>query len=144
MSHSAILEMLQGTSLEGTGLLRILVSLFISILFIQSGLDKVIDWKGNVSYFTKHFAKSPLKGSVPMLMPIITIFEVGAGFLSLIGIVVYLISRNTDIAILGMLLANLSLIQLFLGQRVAKDYGGAAVLVPYFLVTVVGLYLYLM
>lgn len=79
-----------------------------------------------------------------MLMPIITIFEVGAGFLSLIGIVVYLISRNTDIAILGMLLANLSLIQLFLGQRVAKDYGGAAVLVPYFLVTVVGLYLYLM
>lgn len=143
MSHSAILEMLEGSTLGSIGLLRILVSLFISILFIQSGLDKVIDWKGNVSYFTKHFDKSPLKGSVPLLMPVITLFEVAAGFLSLIGIVVYLIGGNTDIAILGMLLANLSIIQLFLGQRVAKDYGGAAVLVPYFLLTVVGLYLYL-
>ena len=136
-------EAFQFLSLDGIELLRILVSLFISILFLQSGLDKVFDWKGNVSYFTSHFSKSPLKGTFPLLMPVITIFEVGAGILSLIGIIVYLLNGNANLAIWGMLLASLSIIQLFFGQRLAKDYAGAAVLVPYFLVTVVGLYLYL-
>lgn len=136
-------DVLQFLSIDGTKLLRILVSLFISILFLQSGLDKVFDWKGNKGYFTDHFKKSPLKGTVPILLPVITLFEVGAGVLSLFGIIIYLLNGNADIAIIGMLLASLSIIQLFLGQRLAKDYAGAAVLVPYFLVTVVGLFLYL-
>lgn len=139
----ANLEVVQILSLEGIKLLRILVSLFISILFLQSGLDKVFDWKGNVGYFTSHFSKSPLKGTVPILMPIITIFEVAAGVLSLLGVILYLANDKTNLAIWGMLLASLSIIQLFFGQRLAKDYAGAAVLVPYFLVTIVGLYLYL-
>jgi diacylglycerol kinase len=36
--------------------------------------------------------------------------------------------------------AALNLIMLFFGQRVAKDYGGAAILVPYFILTMVGLF----
>jgi diacylglycerol kinase len=35
----------------------------------------------------------------------------------------------------------MSILALFFGQRVAKDYAGAAVLVPYFLLTLVALYL---
>ena len=139
----ATTEAFQFLSLDGMKLLRILVSLFISILFLQSCLYKVFDWKGNVSYFTDHFSKSPLKGTVPLLMPVITIFEVGAGVLSLVGIVLYLLNDQPNIAIWGMILANLSIIQLFFGQRMAKDYAGAGGLVPYFLVTVVGIYLYI-
>lgn len=124
-------------------LLRGLSSLFVAILFIQSGLDKVINWKGEKAFYTSHFEKSILKGSVPLLMPVITISELAAGFLSGIGLLVYVFGGSTDLAILGMLLANLSILQLFFGQRVAKDFAGAATLVPYFLVTLVGLYLYL-
>ena len=36
-------------------------------------------------------------------------------------------------------LAVLALLMLFFGQRMAKDYGGAAGLVPYFLVAVLSL-----
>ncbi|MEZ5039885.1 MAG: DoxX family protein [Saprospiraceae bacterium] len=139
---------MESTLLDNLGisadlLLRGLSSLFVAILFIQSGLDKVINWKGEKAFYTSHFEKSILKGSVPLLMPVITISELAAGFLSGIGLLVYAFGGSTDLAILGMLLANLSILQLFFGQRVAKDFAGAATLVPYFLVTLVGLYLYL-
>ena len=45
-------------------------------------------------------------------------------------------------AALGMCLGGVSLVSLFFGQRLAQDYAGAAVLVPYFLMTVAGLALY--
>ena len=124
-------------------LLRSLSSLFIAILFIQSGVDKVVNWKGEKEFYTSHFKKSILKGTVPILMPVITISELAAGFLSGIGLIIYVAGGSPNLAFLGMLLANLSIIQLFFGQRVAKDFAGAASLVPYFLITVVGLYLYL-
>mgnify|MGYP001802549914 FL=1 len=124
-------------------LLRSLSSLFIAILFIQSGVDKVVNWKGEKEFYTSHFNKSILKGTVPLLMPVITISELAAGFLSGIGLIIYLAGGSPNLAFLGMLLAKLSIIQLFFGQRVAKDFAGAASLVPYFLITVVGLYFYL-
>jgi diacylglycerol kinase len=37
--------------------------------------------------------------------------------------------------------AAIAVVALFLGQRMAKDYAGAAVLVPYFLLTLVAIYL---
>ena len=124
-------------------LLRGLSSLFIAILFIQSGIDKVINWKDEKDFYTSHFKKSILKGTVPLLMPIITISELAAGFLSGIGLLIYLAGGSPNLAFLGMLLANLSIIQLFFGQRLAKDFEGAASLVAYFLLTLVGLYFYL-
>lgn len=136
------------TILDNLGLsadlvLRSLSSLFVAILFIQSGVDKVINWKAEKDFYTSHFEKSILKGTVPLLMPVITISELAAGFLSGIGLIIYLTGGSPNLAFLGMLLANLSIIQLFFGQRVAKDFAGAASLVPYFLITLVGLYFYL-
>ena len=32
--------------------------LLVAILFIQSGLDKVFDWKGNLEWLTGHFSKT--------------------------------------------------------------------------------------
>ena len=37
---------------------QILIALFLSIVMIQSGLDKVIDWKGNQSFLVEHFSKT--------------------------------------------------------------------------------------
>src|SRR4029077_15488335 len=53
---------------------------FFAVLFLQSGFDKVFDRKGNLEYMTSHFAKSPLRNIVPMLLGVMNVLEVGTGF----------------------------------------------------------------
>jgi hypothetical protein len=122
-------------------LLQILVSAFLAILFLQSGIDKVVDRRGNLEFLQGHFAKSPLAGIVPLLVTLITILEVLAGILSAIGCVVILLTHSSVIAFCGAVISAVSGLALFFGQRMAKDYTGAAVLVPYFLLCLVAIYL---
>jgi diacylglycerol kinase len=122
-------------------LLQIFSSAFLAILFLQSGIDKIIDHRGNLEWLKGHFAKSPLAGVVPVLLMAITLLEVAAGALSAIGCLMLIVSRETTIAFYGAVSSAVALIALFLGQRMAKDYAGAAVLVPYFLLTLVTIYL---
>ena len=49
-------------------LLQAFVSAFLAILFLQSGIDKVVDRRGNLEWLKGHFAKSPLAGMVPLLV----------------------------------------------------------------------------
>ena len=122
-------------------LLQMLVSAFLAILFLQSGIDKVVDRRGNREYLEQHFAKSPLARTVGPMFLVITLLEVSAGALSGIGCAVLLLTRDPTVAFLGAVVAAVNLIALFFGQRVAKDYVGAAVLVPYFLLALAGIYL---
>lgn len=122
--------------------IKVLMAAFLGVLFTQSGLDKAFDYKENLDYFMSHFKDSPLRNMVGWLMPVITILEISAGILSSIGAVL-LFFKEENIAFAGNLLGALSVLALFFGQRVAKDYNGAAVLVPYFFLCVFGLYLYL-
>lgn len=122
-------------------LLQIFVSAFVGILFLQSGIDKVIDRQGNLDWLKGHFAKSPLAGVVPLLVFMITIIEIAAGTLSAIGCVLIIFSRDTGIAFYGAIISAIAVLALFFGQRMAKEYAGAAVLVPYFLVTLSAIYL---
>src|SRR4051812_35072401 len=122
-------------------LIRILVSAFLAILFLQSGLDKVFDWKGNLEWLKGHFAKSPLAGAVPFMVAVITILELSAGALSGIGCAFLIVTNNAIIAFFGAGLAAFSILALFFGQRMAKDYAGAAVLVPYFILALIGIFL---
>ena len=116
--------------------LQTLISAFFAILFLQSGIDKVIDRRGNLEWLTGHFAKSPLAGMVPLLFGLITIMELSAGALSAVGCGLILFRHESTIAFYGAILAGLALLALFFGQRMAKDYAGAASLVPYFLVVI--------
>jgi len=122
-------------------LLQIFVSAFLAILFLQSGLDKVIDRRGNLEWLSGHFAKSPLAGMVPLLVTVITLLELTAGALSAVGCALILLTHDSTLAFYGAAVAALSIIALFLGQRLAKDYAGAATLVPYFLLALTALYL---
>ncbi len=122
-------------------LLQIFVSAFLAILFLQSGIDKIIDRRGNLEWLTGHFAKSPLAGMVPLLVTLITLLELTAGGLSAIGCIAIVARVGSGVAFFGAVLSALSILALFFGQRVAKDYAGAGVLVPYFLLTVVAVYL---
>ena len=122
-------------------LLQIFGSAFLAILFLQSGIDKVVDRRGNLEWLKGHFAKSPLAGVVPILLMAIMLLEVGAGALSAIGCLMLIVSRETTIAFYGAVSSAVALVALFFGQRMAKDYAGAAVLVPYFLLTLITIYL---
>jgi hypothetical protein len=120
-------------------LVQALCTLFLAITFLQSGLDKVIDWKGNLGWLTGHFAKSPLRGMVPLLLATLTVLELAAGAVSAAGLVFLVLSGATRVAMWGAALSGLSFLALFFGQRMAKDYVGAGGLVPYFLVSLVAL-----
>jgi hypothetical protein len=122
-------------------LLQILVSAFLAILFLQSGIDKIVDRQGNLDWLKGHFAKSPLAGMVPFIFGVLTLIELSAGLLSGIGLVMLLVSRNSLIALYGAIISAVAITALFFGQRMAKEYAGAAVLVPYFLLTLVAIYL---
>lgn len=126
---------------EAIFLIQIFVSLFLAILFLQSGIDKIVDRRGNVEWLKGHFAKSPLAGMVSVMVTVITILELAAGTLSAVGCGLIIIKHDTTVAFYGALLAAVSLLALFFGQRMAKDYAGAAVLVPYFLVALVAIFL---
>ena len=124
-----------------TYLLQAFASAFLAILFLQSGIDKVVDRRGNLEWLKGHFAKSPLAGIVPLMVTAITILEIAAGALSAVGCVLIILKHDSTLAFYGAALAAISIIALFFGQRMAKDYAGAAVLVPYFLLALSALYL---
>lgn len=115
---------------------------FFAVLFLQSGLDKVFDWKGNFEYHREHFASSPLGSLVPVMLPVLTLMEVGTGALSAVAAVQYLLGGAGDLPLAALAAAGVTLLSLFAGQRIAKDYAGAAALVPYFLVALFGLLLH--
>jgi hypothetical protein len=122
-------------------LTQIFGSAFLAILFLQSGIDKIIYHRGNLEWLKGHFAKTPLAGVVSVLLAAITILEVAAGALSAIGCIMLIVSRETTIAFYGAVISAIAIIALFFGQRMAKEYAGAAVLVPYFLLALVAIYL---
>jgi hypothetical protein len=126
---------------EAIYLMQIFASAFLAILFLQSGIDKIVDRRGNFEWLKGHFAKSPLAGIVPALLICITILEVAAGALSAVGCVLLIVSKDSRIAFYGAIFSATAVTALFFGQRMAKEYPGAAVLVPYFLLTLVAIYL---
>ncbi|HEV8417625.1 MAG TPA: hypothetical protein VGQ43_02655 [Candidatus Udaeobacter sp.] len=126
---------------EATYLMQIFASAFLAILFLQSGIDKIIDRRGNFEWLKGHFANSPLAGIVPALLISITILEIAAGALSAVGCVFIILSRDSTVAFYGAAISAVTVLALFFGQRIAKDYAGAAVLVPYFLLVLVAMYL---
>ncbi|MEY4511891.1 MAG: hypothetical protein RLZZ450_4013 [Pseudomonadota bacterium] len=73
------------------------------------------------------------------MLSVITIIELAAGALSAVGVPVLIFTGSRFPAALGAVLAATAILMLFFGQRVAKDYAGAAALVPYFILAIGGL-----
>jgi hypothetical protein len=78
---------------------------------------------------------------VALMVTVITILEIAAGALSAVGCASIILKHDSTLAFYGAAVAAISIIALFFGQRMAKDYAGAAVLVPYFLLALSALYL---
>ena|ERR1041384_2349159 len=112
-------------------------ALLVAILFIQSGLDKVFDFKGNLEWLTGHFSKTFLRGMVLPMLATITLMELATGLLAAAGLIYFLIAGSLALIFYAAALGAASLTALFFGQRVAKDYPGAASIVPYFILMMI-------
>ena len=120
---------------------EVLVLLFLIVTFLQSGIDKLLDWKGNVSFIKDHFKNSPLKNNVPILLIVILCLEIIAGLIMSFGVYQLYTSGAKQFALLGVELCAVTLIFLLIGQRLAKDYAGAMSLAVYFIITLWGVFL---
>ncbi len=122
--------------------MQLLTAAFVAVLFLQSGLDKVIDRDGNAAYLREHFQASPVAGQVDVMLSVVTVFELLAGTLSGLGALAFLFWGGTSFAYAGGVIGAITIFMLFCGQRIAKDYAGAAVLVPYFLLMLADIHLF--
>ncbi|MEM9077469.1 MAG: DoxX family protein [Bacteroidota bacterium] len=122
-------------------IVKILLLAFLAITFIQSGLDKIVDWKGNLGWLKGHFSKTFFKGIVPLLLSIILLLECVSGILAIAGAFQLLASDSNSFALLAAAISCVTLLFLLLGQRVAKDYDGARTIVIYFIPAIFLLFL---
>ncbi|MFD2908548.1 DoxX family protein [Flavobacterium ardleyense] len=113
----------------------LLILALLAVTFLQSGYDKIKDWKGNTEWLTGHFANTVLAKQVPFALGIILLLEIASGALCISGIIQHLMQ---DVVIRGLgfygaILSSITLLFLLLGQRLAKDYDGARTIVIYFI-----------
>jgi hypothetical protein len=126
--------------MEADLIVRFLVTGFFAVVFLQSSIDKLTDRSGNLEYFSDHFKNSPLAPFVPTLLWALTGVELVAGGLCALGLLLFdFASDGVGIAGSGVAVSGFALLCLLAGQRLAKDYAGAAVVAAYFAVALIGL-----
>src|SRR5215207_4325219 len=91
----------------------------VAILFLQSGLDKVFDWKGNLEWLSGHFSKTFLARMVPLMFATITVMELATGVLAAVGLVYFFVTGSTVVIFYSSIGGAASLAALFFGQRMA-------------------------
>ena len=112
---------------------------FFFIVFIQSGVDKIFDYMGNLSFLNdllKIYFSPPL---ITFALILVTIFELISGILCLIGIVDFIFNKSNFIGLLGLIIGSLALLILLFGQRVSKNYDGAKTIAIYFILAMIGI-----
>lgn len=112
---------------------------FMAITFIQSGLDKVFDYKGNHAFMKEQFSKTFLKNTIGIFLPLISAFELISGLLCVVGVIQVFMKEGREMLVYGFILSGITLLMLLFGQRVSKQYPGAVSLTGYFLIVLVGL-----
>lgn len=123
--------------------MRILALLFLAITFLQAGLDKATDYKGNKAYFTSHFEKTVLAKQAGALMPVIMLLEILSGLLAVAGILFLLLDQqDSTLGMYATISSMVTLLCLFFGQRVGKFYGEAAGIVPYIAMTFLTMFIF--
>ena len=120
-------------------LCQIFIAIFLFIAFFQSGLDKIIDRKGNLDFLKTHFSDSPLIKIIPIMLLILTFLEIIGSLMLGYGVYYAFVNRSTLWIFYGFVVIAITIIILFAGQRIAKDYLGAADLVPYFILIMLGI-----
>lgn len=119
---------------------RFAVIAFFAVVFLQSGLNKVADSDGNLAYLQDQFKQAPtLQSMIGSLFWALTALELAAGIFCGLALITFSFWSGGFFARWGIRFATLALLALLFGQRMAKDYAGAAVVASYFAVALIGL-----
>jgi putative oxidoreductase len=118
------------------------VFLFWAVTFLESAYSKISDVSGNIGYFKSVFEKTFIKDIVVPSFWILTLLELASGLGSLISLVILFIDAKScvEVGLVSIGLSGLTLLMLFAGQRIAKDYAGAAGIVPYIIVCAISMF----
>ena len=113
---------------------------FLSIVFIQSSLDKIFNWKGNLEFTASTLTSKFPPRLVRFALLNVLLLEFAGGFGSLAGMIeIWLGSSTLFIAKLGIITSSIALLILLLGQRISQNYVDAKTIVIYFIVCLFGL-----
>ncbi|SFW64583.1 hypothetical protein SAMN02927921_02954 [Sinomicrobium oceani] len=119
----------------------ILLLLLLIITFVQSSLEKITDWKGNISWLREHFSGTFMQHIIPFSVALILALEIIAGVLCIWGVFDIALYNDRACAFYGAVLCSFTLLLLLFGQRIARDYDGARGIVIYLIPSVFAVYL---
>ena len=119
----------------------LLILSFFSIVFIQSGLDKVFDHKGNLSFLRDLLGKFFSQSLITLAFISVTVLELFSGFLCLAGVFYTIFYDSSLIGLVGLIVGSVALLVLLFGQRVSKNYEGAKTITIYFILSIIGVLL---
>ena len=120
-------------------IVQILSSIFFAIVFFQSGIDKIIDRKGNLNFFENHFKNTLFHKIYTHALTTLMLLELIAAILCAYGCIYSIVYKDTGFIFYGLLVTSFVLLSLLLGQRIAKDYIGAADITIYFIMCIISI-----
>ena len=120
-------------------IVQILSSIFFAIVFFQSGIDKIIDRKGNLNFFENHFKNTLIHKIYTHALTALMLLELIAAILCTYGCIYSIVYKDTGFIFYGLLVTSFVLLSLLLGQRIAKDYIGAAHITIYFILCIISI-----
>ena len=131
-------------NLDTTSIILGLLSLFFVVTFLQSGIDKVLNRSGNLSWFQSVFESTMLRPIINPLFYWIAFQELFLGVWMLVAAYYYFFCECYCCIFTewGFVFCLALLIQLFTGQRIAKDYHGASGIIPYILTALLAIGLF--
>ena len=129
------------STIEAKTIAYLLILVFFSIVFIQSGLDKIIDKKGNLSFLVSHLEKVFSTTLIKIAFYVVTFLEISSGILCLLGTFQLLFFEQKELGLIGIVVGSVALLILLFGQRVSRNYDGAQTIVVYFILSIIGLLL---
>jgi len=111
---------------------------FFAILFLQSGLDKVLNYKGQLKWIGEQFKDTILGSFTTPVFFVLTLLELASGLSS--AACLYLLgTSDTGLSLPALMLCSITLLCLLFGQRISKDYQGSAGMAAYFVVCLISM-----
>ncbi|MBT1705179.1 hypothetical protein [Chryseosolibacter indicus] len=122
-------------------ILKLISLTFLVFTFTEAGLSKIKDYKGNKAYFIDHLKGGILSGSSVLLFHLIIVQEVLTALLAIAGLCTIPFGIEA-VALISVIASAVVFLQLYLGQRIAGDYAGAAGIVPYLIMSFISLIIF--
>ena len=116
--------------------------LIFAIVWLQSGVSKLIGFKGELAYFNQQFKSTwGIKHMVKESLVLVTVLEIGSGLIQIAAIYSLWASQDLILSYWAGLTSLFTLFTLITGQRMAKDYAGAQGIMVYIVSAMIFLFI---